>query len=138
MGARLYKTIVSQGCSSCPSERRQEAATRKRVRIAINATSPKTPCFTGSLTVIIRNLRHTLQSRARFCRAIATHLIHKAGFTRKTADTGAVTLIQLFGSALIFEYSFSNAVSGWVMSTSMAPRVQAVGSIGSMNPPVAN
>ena len=27
-------------------------------------------------------------------RAIATHLIHKAGYTRKTAHTGAVTLIQ--------------------------------------------
>jgi hypothetical protein len=28
------------------------------------------------------------------------HLIKKAGFTRKTAQTGAVTLIQRFGSAL--------------------------------------
>jgi len=33
-------------------------------------------------------------------RAIATHLIHKAGYTRKGAHTGAVTLIQCFGSAL--------------------------------------
>jgi len=33
-------------------------------------------------------------------RCIATHLIKKAGFTRKTAQTGAVTLIQRFGSAL--------------------------------------
>ena len=33
-------------------------------------------------------------------RAIATYLIHKAGYTRKTAHTGAVTLIQRFGSAL--------------------------------------
>ena len=33
-------------------------------------------------------------------RTIATHLIKKAGFTRKTAHTGAVTLIQCFGSAL--------------------------------------
>ncbi len=31
---------------------------------------------------------------------IATHLIKKAGFTRKTARIGAVTLIQRFGSAL--------------------------------------
>jgi hypothetical protein len=31
---------------------------------------------------------------------IATHLIKKAGFSRKTAQTGAVTLIQRFGSAL--------------------------------------
>jgi hypothetical protein len=32
-------------------------------------------------------------------RAIATHLIHKAGYTKSTAQTGAVTLIQRFGSA---------------------------------------
>ena len=31
---------------------------------------------------------------------MATHLIKKAGFTNKTARTGAVTLIQRFGSAL--------------------------------------
>ncbi len=33
-------------------------------------------------------------------RCIATHLIKKAGFSRMTAQTGAVTLIQRFGSAL--------------------------------------
>ena len=34
------------------------------------------------------------------CRCIATHLIKKAGFSCTTARTGAVTLIQRFGSAL--------------------------------------
>ncbi len=33
-------------------------------------------------------------------RVIATHLIKKAGFSCRTAHTGAVTLIQRFGSAL--------------------------------------
>jgi hypothetical protein len=33
-------------------------------------------------------------------RAIATHLTRKAGFTKVTARTGAVTLIQCFGGAL--------------------------------------
>ena len=33
-------------------------------------------------------------------RVLATHLIHKAGFTHATARTGAVTLIQRFGGAL--------------------------------------
>jgi len=33
-------------------------------------------------------------------RTIATHLINKAGVSRNTARTGAVTLIQRFGSAL--------------------------------------
>ena len=33
-------------------------------------------------------------------RAIATHLTRKAGYTKTTAHTGAVTLIQCFGGAL--------------------------------------
>ena len=33
-------------------------------------------------------------------RAIANHLLKAAGMTRATAQTGAVTLIQRFGSAL--------------------------------------
>jgi hypothetical protein len=33
-------------------------------------------------------------------RCIATHLIKQAGFSRKTAQTGAVTLFQRFGSTL--------------------------------------
>jgi hypothetical protein len=33
-------------------------------------------------------------------RAISTHLTQKAGFRLKEASTGAVTLIQRFGSAL--------------------------------------
>ena len=39
-------------------------------------------------------------------RLIASHLIKKAGFTRKTARTGAVTLIQRFGSALNLNLHF--------------------------------
>jgi hypothetical protein len=34
-------------------------------------------------------------------RALAAHLLNKAGLTRATGQTGAVTLIQRFGSALI-------------------------------------
>ena len=33
-------------------------------------------------------------------RTLATHLVHKAGFPLEDASTGAVTLIQRFGSAL--------------------------------------
>ena len=33
-------------------------------------------------------------------RALSTHLAHQAGFRKKVAYTGAVTLIQRFGSAL--------------------------------------
>ncbi len=39
-------------------------------------------------------------------RAISTHQARKAGFTRKTAQTGAVTLIQRFGSALNLNVHF--------------------------------
>jgi hypothetical protein len=39
-------------------------------------------------------------------RAIESHLIKKAGFTRKTARTGALTLIQRFGSALNLNIHF--------------------------------
>ena len=39
-------------------------------------------------------------------RVISTHLINKAGFTRKTAQTGAVTMIQRFGSALNLNVHF--------------------------------
>jgi hypothetical protein len=39
-------------------------------------------------------------------RCIATHLIRKAGFTRKTAQTGADILIQRFGSALNLNVHF--------------------------------
>ena len=39
-------------------------------------------------------------------RTIATHLTHKAGFTKPMAQTGAVTLIQRFGSALNLNIHF--------------------------------
>lgn len=39
-------------------------------------------------------------------RTIATHLTRKAGFTKPTAQTGAVTLIQRFGSALNLNIHF--------------------------------
>ena len=39
-------------------------------------------------------------------RALSSHLIKKSGLTRKTAQTGAVTLIQRFGSALNLNVHF--------------------------------
>ena len=39
-------------------------------------------------------------------RAIGTYLVKKAGFTHATAKTGAVTLIQRFGSALNLNIHF--------------------------------
>lgn len=39
-------------------------------------------------------------------RTLATHLIKQAGYTHQTARTGAVTLIQRFGSALNLNIHF--------------------------------
>ena len=39
-------------------------------------------------------------------RAIATHLTHKSGYTKTTAQAGAVTLIQNFGGALNLNIHF--------------------------------
>jgi hypothetical protein len=39
-------------------------------------------------------------------RILATHIIHKAGFSKSSAHTGAVTLIQRFGSALNLNVHF--------------------------------
>ena len=39
-------------------------------------------------------------------RSIGSYLVKKAGFTHKTAKTGAVTLIQRFGSALNLNIHF--------------------------------
>jgi len=52
-------------------------------------------------------------------RCIATHLIKKAGFSRRTAQTGAVTLIQRFDSALNLNVQFAvhgctNATGAWM------------------------
>ena len=47
-------------------------------------------------------------------RAIATHLIHQAGYTKQTAHTSAVTLIQRFGSALNLNIHFHMLFLGGV------------------------
>ena len=49
-------------------------------------------------------------------RTIATHLAHKAGFTKPMAQTGAVTLIQRFGSALNLNIHFHMLILDGVYS----------------------
>jgi ribosomal protein S27E len=48
-------------------------------------------------------------------RTIATHLTKKAGYTKTTAHTGAVTLIQRFGSALNLNIHFHMLFPGWCL-----------------------
>ena len=61
-------------------------------------------------------------------RAISTHLLHKAGLSLKAGSTGAVTLIQRFGSALNlnihFHILFLDGV--YVHRDNRAPRFQRV------------
>jgi len=49
-------------------------------------------------------------------RAIATHLAHKAGLKKPLAQTGAVTLIQRFGSALNLNIHFHMLILDGVYS----------------------
>ena len=52
--------------------------------MSINRMQPDRPELKGKVLGIVY-------------RAIASHLVKKAGLTKKTAQTGAVTLIQRFG-----------------------------------------
>jgi len=49
-------------------------------------------------------------------RAIASHLLKKAGLTRPRGQTGAVTLIQRFGSALNLNIHFHMLSRPWCRS----------------------
>ena len=61
-------------------------------------------------------------------RVIATHLIRKAGFTTKTAHTGAVTLIQCFGVHSISTSTFTCFF--WTACTSRAGTARSSGFSG--------
>jgi len=56
--------------------------------------------------LLARNPTELSKVMAIIHRAISTHLVNKAGFTNKQAKTGAVTLIQRFGSALNLNIHF--------------------------------
>ena len=59
-------------------------------------------------------------------RTIATHLNRKAGFTKSTARTGAVTLIQRFGSALNLNIHFHMLFLDGVYSSGLPLRFRQV------------
>ena len=56
--------------------------------------------------LLARNPTELSKVMAIIHRAISTHIVNKAGFTNKQAKTGAVTLIQRFGSALNLNIHF--------------------------------
>ena len=67
-------------------------------------------------------------------RVIAMHLVKKAGYSKKTARTGAVTLIQRFGSALNLNPNaarFTFICCSWMgcMSTASMDQLDFTGSV---------
>jgi Transposase zinc-binding domain len=89
-------------CPSCGAQRIVESAA-----LLADEVLPEQPVRQWVLSVLYP-LRFLFTSRRAVMgkvlgivyRCIATHLVRKAGFTRQTARTGAVTLIQRFGLAL--------------------------------------
>ena len=89
-------------CPSCGARRMAESAA-----LLVDEVLPREPMRKWVLSVPYP-LRFLFASRPEVMgqvlgivyRTIATHLIKKAGRTHKTAHTGAITLIQCFGSAL--------------------------------------
>ena len=95
-------------CPSCGARRMAESAA-----LLVDEVLPREPMRQWVLSFPFQ-LRFLFASRPELMgkllgivyRAIASHLIKKAGLTQKTAQTGAVTLIQRFGSALNLNVHF--------------------------------
>jgi ribosomal protein S27E len=95
-------------CPNCGTRRMAESAA-----LLVDEVLPEQPIRQWVLSFPFQ-LRFLFAHRAELMdrvlgivyRAISAHLINKAGFTRKTAQTGAVTLIQRFGSALNLNVHF--------------------------------
>ncbi len=95
-------------CPSCGARRMAESAA-----LLVDEAFPEQPVRQWVLSVPYP-LRFLFASRPEVMgrvlgivyRCITTHLIRKAGFSRNTAQTGAVTLIQRFGSALNLNVHF--------------------------------
>lgn len=89
-------------CPSCGARRMAESAA-----LLVDEVLPEQPMRQWVLSFPFQ-LRFLFASRPEIMgrvlaivyRAISTHLIRRAGYSKQTACTGAVTLIQRFGSAL--------------------------------------
>jgi len=95
-------------CPSCGARRMAESAA-----LLVDEVLPERPMRQWVLSFPFQ-LRFLFASRPEIMgrvlgivyRVIATHLVRKAGYTHYTARTGAVTLIQRFGSALNLNIHF--------------------------------
>jgi len=110
-------------CPSCGARRMTDSAT-----LLVDEILPHQPMRQWVLSVpfplrflFARNPRIMTRALAIVYRAIATHLTRKAGFTKPTAQTGAVTLIQRFGSALNLNIHFHMLFLDGVYSSDSRP-----------------
>ena len=95
-------------CPSCGARRMAESAA-----LLVDEVLPEQP-MRQWVSSFPFQLRYLFASRPEIMgrvlgivhRVIAAHLVKKAGYTRATARTGAVTLIQRFGSALNLNIHF--------------------------------
>ena len=95
-------------CPSCGAKRMVESAA-----LLVDEVLPEKPIRQWVLSVPfplrwLFSSEPEMMSKALLIvtRAISTYLVKKTGFTHKTAKTGAVTLIQRFGSALNLNIHF--------------------------------
>ena len=95
-------------CPSCGARRMADSAA-----LLVDKVLPKKPIRQWVLTVpfplrFLFAAYPELMSKVLgiVTRAVSTHLAHQAGFKKKDAHTGAVTLIQRFGSALNLNIHF--------------------------------
>ena len=95
-------------CPSCGARRMVESAA-----LLVDEVLPKKPIRQWVLTVpfplrFLFAAYPELMGKALgiVTRTVSTHLAHQAGFKKKEAHTGAVTLIQRFGSALNLNIHF--------------------------------
>ena len=95
-------------CPSCGTRRMADSAA-----LLVDDILPRQPMRQWVLSVpfplrflFASNPKVMTRALAIVYRTIATHLTRKAGFTKTTAQTGAVTLIQRFGSALNLNIHF--------------------------------
>ena len=106
-------------CPSCGARRMAESAA-----MLVDEVLPEQPIRQWVLSFPFQ-LRFLFASRPELMgrvlgivyRALSIHLIKEAGFTRKTAQTGAVTLIQRFGSALNLNVHFHMLLLDGVYTT---------------------
>jgi ribosomal protein S27E len=115
-------------CPSCGARRMADSAA-----LLVDDILPRQPMRQWVLSVpfplrflFASNPKVMTRALAIVYRTIATHLTRKAGFTKTTAQTGAVTLIQRFGSALNLNIHFHMLFLDGVYSSGLPLRFRQV------------